>query len=208
MKRTDKFAITVSRQLGSGGSYIGQQLAKRLGVFYADRAIIRGAAEKLSVKDHTVAEREESVPGFWSSFVNATCVYPDLYVPPVMLAPTDYELFMAESEVIRRLAAERAAVVIGRLAFQVLRDHPARVSVYFHAPIDFRVERYAKLYNTTPEDAHKAVVKCDKQRKHYCRTFAGVDPSDARNYDLSIDTARIGSLEKAVELVLNYIQLR
>ena len=85
---------------------------------------------------------------------------------------------------------------------------PARVSVYFHAPIDFRVERYAKLYNTTPEEAHKAIVKCDKQRKHYCRTFAGVDPSDARNYDLSIDTARIGSLEKAVELVLSYIQMR
>ncbi len=208
MKRTDPFVITVSRQFACGGSYIGQQLAKRLGVFYADRAIIRGAADKLSVKDKTVAEREEAVPGFWSSFVNATCIYPDIYVPPVMLGPTDYELFMAESEVIRRLAAERAAVIIGRLAFHVLRDHPARISVYLYANADFRAERYAKNYNVALEEAHKAVAKYDRQRKHYCKTFAGVDPADARNYDLAIDTARIGSLDKAVDLILSYLQLR
>ena len=45
-------------------------------------------------------------------------------------------------------------------------------------------------------------------KKHYCKTFAGVDPADARNYDLAIDTARIGSLDKAVDLILSYLQLR
>ncbi|MGI5867901.1 MAG: AAA family ATPase [Kiritimatiellia bacterium] len=206
MKETDKLVITISRQIGSGGAYIGRLLAKRLDMFYADRAIIRGAAEKLSVNDKAVAEREESVPGFWSSFVNATCLYPDLYVPPVMLAPSDYELFMAESEVIRRLAAERSVVIIGRLGFDVLKDHPARISVFLHASLDFRIERYARLYEVSAKEAKKAVVKNDRQRKRYCRMFASVDPCNATNYDLSIDTERIGSLEKAAELILKYIE--
>lgn len=208
MNTEKQIVITVGRQLGSGGSYIAEEVAKRLGIFYADRSIIRGAAEKLTVQDHTVAEREESIPGFWSSFINTQCVYPELYVPPVVLAPTDFDLYTAESDVITRIAAERSAVILGRLAFHVLRNHPRRVSIYCHASLDYRIARYAQVYNTTEAEAKKQVVKCDKQRKQYCRMFANVDPFDARNYDLAIDTERAGSLDHVVEFILQYLQFR
>jgi cytidylate kinase len=208
MKQNEKFVITISRELGCGGAYVGQQLAKKLGVFYADREIITRTAEQLSVKAATVEKHEETIPSFWNTFINSPCVYPDLYVPPVMLAPTEYDLFVAESDVIKRIAAERSVVIIGRCAFHVLGDHPQRVSVYLHAAPEFRIARYAKLYNVSLAEAEKTVAKCDKERAHYCKNFTGRVASDARNYDLSIDTARLDTLDKAVEFVLDYMRLR
>jgi len=197
--------LTVSRQLGSGGSFVGQEVARRLGFFYADRAIIREAAETLSVKEETVEAHEESVPSFWQAFLSSACIYPDLYVPPVMLLPTENDFFRTESEVIKRVAGERDAVIIGRCGFHVLRDHPGRISVFLHAPLDFRIARYQSVYRSTTEEAEKVVRQCDRERANYCRHFTGCDLVDARNYDLSIDTSRLDHLDQAVALILRYV---
>lgn len=208
MNRNEKFVITVSRQLGSGGSYVGQALAKKLQVFYADREVINKVAEKLSVKEETVEMRDEVIPSFWNSFMNSPFIYPDLYVAPGMIAPTEYDLFVAESEVIKRIASERSAVIIGRCAFHILRDHPQRTSIFLHADLEFRIERYAKLFNVPRDEAKKTIAKCDKERAKYAKSFTGCVATDARNYDIAIDTSRLDNLDKAVDLVLDYMQMR
>ncbi len=208
MKKDEKFVVTISRQLGSGGAYIGQQLAKRLGVFYADREIINRAAEHLSVKEKTIKEREETMPSFWRSFLSSAYVYPDLYVTPIMLVPTEYDFFLAESEVIKQIAAERSAVIIGRCGFHILRDHPNRISLFLHAPSEFRLIRYSKLYKEKQQDAEKTLAKGDKSRAQYCRNFTGCDHADARNYDLSVDTSRLDNLDRAVDVIMAYLQAR
>jgi len=208
MNKNEKFVVTISRQLGSGGAYVGQQLAKRLGVFYADREIISKAAEHLSVKESTVEEREETIPSFWRSFLNSATVYPELYVQPIMLVPTEYDFFLAESEVIKRTADERSAGIMGRCGFHILRKNPNRVSIFLHASREFRVKRYAELYQATQEDAEKTLTRCDKERAHYCRNFTGCDHADAQNYDLSIDTSRLETLDKAVDVIMAYLQAR
>ena len=68
MEESTPFVVTISRQLGSGGSYIGQSIAKQLGIFYADREIIRQTAQKLSMNEHNVELRDESLLSFWNSF--------------------------------------------------------------------------------------------------------------------------------------------
>jgi len=208
MEKKAKILITVSRQLGSGGSYVGQEVAKKCGVFYADRTIIQEAAKKLSVKEETVAEREESVPSLWRAFLSSACIYPDLYVPPVMLLPTDHDFFLAESDVIKRVADERSAVIIGRCGFHILRDYPDRISVFIHADRAFRVERYRTIYKTTEEDAAKIVARCDKERANYFRNYTGCDMTDAQNYDLAIDTSQLKHLDDAVALILRYVELQ
>ena len=208
MKKDEKFVITISRQIACGGAYIGQQLAKRLNVFYADRAIITQAAEHLSVKEKTIEEREETMPSFWRSFLSSAAVYPDLYVTPIMLVPTEYDFFLAESEVIKRIAAERSAVIIGRCGFHILRDHPNRVSVFLHAASEFRLARYSTLYKATEQDAEKTLAKGDKSRAQYFRNFTGCVHEDARNYDLAIDTSRLDNLDQAVDVILAYLETR
>lgn len=208
MKQKANVVITVSRQLGSGGSYVGQEVAKKLRFFYADRAIIQEVARKLSVKEEAVEEREESVPSLWKAFLSSACIYPDLYVPPVMLIPTDHDFFLAQSDVIQRLAAERNAVIIGRCGFHVLRKHPGRISVFLYADRAFRVERYRMIYKTTEEEAEKTVARCDKERGNYFRNYTGHEMTDAQNFDLSIDTSRLKHLDDAVALILDYVKLR
>ena len=70
MKENSQIVITISRQLGSGGAYIGQQLAKKLNIFYLDREIIRQAAKKLSVLEDELEPRDEKHCLFGNPFFN------------------------------------------------------------------------------------------------------------------------------------------
>ena len=71
MKLNSPFVITISRQLGSGGAYIGQQLAQKLNIFYADRKIINEAAKQLSVLEEDLESLEERERSFWQSFLDS-----------------------------------------------------------------------------------------------------------------------------------------
>jgi CMP/dCMP kinase len=205
MKETSPFVITISRQLGSGGAYIGQQLAKSLNVFYADHEIISQAAKQLSVLQEDLESRDEKILSFWKSFIRSYAVAPDTYVPPRFIPPTDRELFKTESAIITRIAGERSAVIIGRCGSHILREHPNHVSIFLHSDITFRIGRVLKLCAVSEEVAGKRIVQSDKERALYHRTFTGKEWADARRYDISMDTSKTG-LDKSAALILKYLE--
>ena len=209
MEQTKSFVITISRQLGSGGAYIGQQLAKNLNIFFADRDIIAKAAKQLSTLEENLESREEKKLSFWNSFINATPHSRDVYMAPIapIIEFTDNELYAVESEIIKHIAGEGPAVIIGRCGFEVLRKHPNHISIFMHADKKFRNERIQKLYALTEESAEKMIERSDKDRAAYCKAFTGKEWADSRNYDISIDTSKLG-IENTVEFILNYIKLR
>jgi cytidylate kinase len=206
VKNTSPFAITISRQLGCGGAYVGQQLAKNLGVFYADREIIGQAAKQFSILKEDLESRDEKILSFWQSFIRSYAIAPDTYVPPQIIAPSDRELFKAETEIIERIAKERSAVIIGRCGSYILREHPNHVSIFLHGDITFRNGRIQKLYNISEEVAGKMIAQNDKERANYNHTFTGKEWTDARQYDISIDISKIG-IDKTVEVILKYLDL-
>jgi cytidylate kinase len=205
MKQTSPFAITISRELGCGGAYVGQQLAKKLEIFYADREIISQAAKQLSVLKEELESRDEKVLSFWQAFIRSYAIAPDTYVPPQIITPSDRELFKTESEVIGRIAKERSAVIIGRCGSYILRDHPNHVSIFLHGAITFRKIRIQKLYAVSEEIAEKMIVQSDKERALYHHTVTGQEWADARRYDISIDTSKI-DVEKSGELIFKYLE--
>lgn len=206
MKQTEPFIITINRQLGSGGAFVGQELAKRLGIFYADREIVTRAAKDLSMLVEDVESYDEKVSSFWQSFLKMYSFgTPDGYMPPQINIPTDRELFDAESEIIKRIAKEGSAVVIGRCGCYVLRDHPHLIRVYLHSDPGFRKFRIQQMKNVTTEAAAKMMQQSDKERALYFQTFTGKEWADARMYDLAINTSKIG-LEKTVDLIVKYIE--
>jgi CMP/dCMP kinase len=205
MKQSTPFVITISRQLGSGGAYIGQHLAQTLDIFYADREIIHQAAKQLSVLEEEVESRDEKIISFWQSFSQVCAFTPGSYMPPEFFPPTDNDLFKTETEIIRRIAGERSAVIIGRCGSYILRDHPNLVSVFLHGDASFRKKRLQDLYNETEEKAGKMIAQSDKERALYYHAFTGREWTDARQYALSIDTSKIG-VDKAVQLILNYLE--
>ncbi|MDD4921553.1 MAG: cytidylate kinase-like family protein [Bacteroidales bacterium] len=207
MKQTKPFVITVNRQLGSGGAYIGQQLADKLNIFYADREIISRAAKELSVLEQDIDFLDEKAPSFWEMVFQNNAFASEIYIPQKMMPPTDRELFEAETEVIEHIAQEKSAVIIGRCGFYLLRDHPNLVSLFLHADSAFRNERIQKQYQVSKDIAEKMLIQNDKERAAYCKTYTGKEWANARNYDLSINTGIIG-VDKTVELILNYLKIK
>jgi len=206
MDRKSMFVVTISRQLGAGGVYVGQQLAKKLNLFYADHEIINRAAKELSVLEETLEAREEKLSSFWRSFLQSYALgAADAYVPSRGNIPTSLELFNAESRVIRRIAEESPAVILGRCGSHILRDHPNHVSVFLHGHASFRAGRISEHYHLSGEAARKALEKSDKERALYHRTFAGGDWTDATKYDIALNTGKIG-LDRSVEIILKYLE--
>lgn len=206
MKQNPPFVITISRQLGSGGSYVGQQLAKRLNIYYADREIISQAAKKLSVLEEDLESHDEKIRSFWQSYLPSYALgTPEVYIPPQIMVPTDRELFKAEKEIIQSISGERSAVIVGRCSSHILADHPNHVSIFLHADTVFRTDRIRKLYNVPEKVAGEMIARSDKERAHYNHAFTGKEWTDARQYSISLDTGKTGA-DKCIEIILKYLE--
>ena len=208
MNEKRQIIITISRQIGSAGEYVGQQLAKELGIPYLDREIIEQAAKLFTPANLDLESRDEKVPSFWKSlFQSSGYISQDGYITPQVFPQTDRDLFNVETDIIERVAEDRSAVIIGRCGWHILREHPNHISLFFHADPSFRNNYLQRLHNISEEDAEKMIITSDKDRARYVRTFTDNEMNDARQYDLSINTGKI-SLDDCVKLILSYIETR
>jgi cytidylate kinase len=194
------FIITISRQLGCGGAFIGEALAKHFGISYADRDIISATAQKFSMHEKDLYQRDEKIITAWQSFLQSITRGPDR-VEHRPLPPTDKELFKAESEVIERLATERSAVIMGRCGSYILRRHPLHVSLFLYASMDFRIKRLCADCSVSETRAQKMIEESDKKRSSYVHQFTGEMWMDATKYDLSVRTDILGVEESAVGII-------
>ena len=206
MTKTMPFVITISRQLGSGGAYLGQRLALRLNALYLDHEIVRQAAQELKIPEEHVAVRDEKVTSNWQSMLQSIAYSNSWsYAPPALGILNDADLYKTESDIITRIANQRSAVIVGRGGHYVLRNHPRCLNVFIHADPDFRQKRVEEVYNVSPEKAMKLMCSVDQERARYLRALTGQDWLDARQYHLSLDTGVLG-LEKAEHIILETLQ--
>lgn len=193
MKQDAPYIITISRQTGSGGAYIGRRLASRLGISYVDREIVNRAAQQLNVSEKVVVSRDEKVTPLWRSLLESTAfANPYTYVPPPLNLPGDKELYRAESNIISDIAKQASAVIIGRGGYHVLRSHPRLLSIFLHAAVEFRQQRIHELYHMSLPEAGKMIQSKDNSRADYLRVITGEDCTDARQYNISLDTGILG----------------
>jgi cytidylate kinase len=196
--------ITISRQIGSGGAHIGQEVAKRLGCRYMDREIVRRVAEHLQEDESLLNDRQERISSFWEKLVQScsVCTPEAGYAPPPLRPLMDGELFAAEALIIRKIAERCSTVIVGRGAFHILSDTPGLVNVFLHAAPEFRIQRVMDVFNIADVGQAEAMVKdSDRQRRRFIRTIAGVEWTDAVNYHISIDTGIVGFAD-AIEMIL------
>ena len=214
MKKNEKFVIAINRELGSGGRTVGRKLAERLHVEFYDKALIKTLEdryslsveeiEKLKGRSNTwLAELKRAL--FASEGMAVTSNY-ILAVPgdkPVQ--PTTYDMFRAEQEILKTIAAEESCVVAGRSGFYVFRDHPNHLSVLIQASMPFRIERVMRKQNMTREQAIKTIEKIDKMRENYVKEYTKTSRYDTRNYDLVI-TADGKTEDQIVDIIMKYIE--
>lgn len=204
--KTTPLAITISRKLGSGGAYVGHKLAEKLNLFYADHVIITRAAEAMSLVLDDIAPHEEKINSWWHNFWANTKIEQFINEGIQSFTPTTSEIFKTESEVIKQIAQEQPSVIIGRNGFHILDGYPGMVSIYLYGNIATRAKRLMEVRKITLEQALLQIEESDKSRAMYVKKFTKKNWEDVHNYDLAIDTSKIG-LDNTVELIINYINL-
>ena len=195
-------SIAISRQQGSGGSYIGRAVADRLGFRYFDREMLRIVAEYL--REHS-STKDEPSGSSWFDRLGPLFAIGSLeagYVPPSPTVLYESEIGGIEERIIREIVDDHAAVIVGRGAAQMLRGHPRVVTVIIHAPEQWRVDRVQQVYKTADRaEASRMVRQSDKERSRFIRTVADVEWTDACGYDLAINSMTLG-LDAAVDLIV------
>jgi len=208
MRNELPLVITISRQFGSGGVFLGGRLAEQLKMMLLDREIIDKVAEKMGVLKENLEGRDEKITPKWQLIINAVAYADSTYcAPPEYFMPNDKEIFKVESEIIQKVSNENPVVIIGRGGGYILRNRPNHISIYLHADIEFRERLIQEQYNISAKAAASYVEAVDKSRTRYVHDITGRDMNDARQYHLSVDTGILG-LEGAEKVIMAYLGAR
>lgn len=203
----DNVVITIARQYGSGGKTIGEMLADRLGVHFYNKELMKLASEDSGISEALFVNADEKVKNT-RLFKIAQNVYSGELIPPESddFTSTD-NLFNYQAKIIRKLAEEESCVIVGRCADFVLKDYDNVLSVFVHAPHDFCMEQAAKKHSMSARELDKFIQKTDKHRAEYYKYHTGREWTDARNYDLCLDSSKLG-FERCVEEIIAYMKVR
>lgn len=203
----DNVVITIARQYGSGGKTIGEMLADRLGVHFYNKELMKLASEDSGISEALFVNADEKVKNT-RLFKIAQNVYSGELIPPESddFTSTD-NLFNYQAKIIRKLAEEESCIIVGRCADFVLKDYDNVLSVFVHAPHDFCMEQAAKKHSMSARELDKFIQKTDKHRAEYYKYHTGREWTDARNYDLCLDSSKLG-FERCVEEIIAYMKVR
>ena len=188
--------LTIGRQFGSGGRIVAQRVAEALHIPFYDKAVIDLAAKETGLSEEFIRQAEQKKT---SSFLY------NLYMSTQNLPVSD-QVFIAESDVIRKVAAQGPCVIVGRCADYVLRNQEDVLNVFIHAPLDERIFRAKEEYHVDAPDVRSYVLKHDKSRAAYYEHFSDRVWGKAQNYHLAVSST-IG-LDNVVELILTLARER
>ena len=194
--------ISICREYCSGGKEIGKKVSDELGYTILDKQLITEAAKK-SGYDESVFEKVDEVA---TNSLLYSLVLGTYGANAAGAMPDNDKLFGLQAEIIRDTAKEKNCVVIGRCADYVLREEPNLIKIFLRADMDFRVERFRSLY-TAPEGKkpEDIINKTDKKRASYYKFYTGNLWKDMNNYDLVINTGKVG-IDNAVATIIDYVR--
>lgn len=192
-KLDKQIVITISREYGSGGRYVGRLIADKLGIKFYDKEIITKLADKTGLSEEYIESNEQKK----ETLVNLNNGY---YFG---LNNSD-ELFLKESELIKELSSKDSCVIIGRCADFILKDRKNVIKVFIYSNMEDKIKRAIKFYKLDKEKAQKEITRIDKLRANHYKYYTQKKWNDHLNYDICINTATLG-VEKSAELVCDVI---
>ena len=203
-----KFVITIERQYGSGGRTVGEMLANDLGVHYYNKELIALASEKSGIAEELFRKADEKIAKHGGIFSRPKKIYEGKLIGPDSPEfTTEANLFNYQAAVIKEIAERESCVIVGRAANFVLRDRDDLVSVFVHAPYEFLMREAEKKQPLTGIDLERYIERTDHIKAAYYHYYTGENWDDARNYDLCLNSGRLG-FEKCVEAIKAYMDVR
>ena len=196
--------ITIGRQYGSGGREIGQKLADIYGIPFYDNELITRAAKESGFAEETFAKAEDKATNsLLYSLAMGINVYgnQDFGFSGLSL---DDRIFLAQSDVIRKVAEEGPCVIVGRCADYVLKEWDDVFNIFVRASLDFRLKRAVDEYGVEEKKAGEVIVKNDKRRANYYSYHVGEKWTNLNNYDLVVRSDLAG-IDNAVACICAYL---
>ena len=203
----DKVIVTIARQYGSGGREIGERLAEELGCKKYGRELVTMCAKETNLSEKVLEEADERpassllytlVTGHFMSAGNGAGA-------SGFHVPINDKLFIAQSDIIRRLADEDSCVFVGRCADYVLRERENVIKVFIHGDIDCRKKRVAERHGISEVEAAEMIAKTDKKRASYYNFYTGGKWGKLENYSLSVNSSLLG-IEGTVKLIADFVR--
>ena len=180
-----KRIITISREFGSGGRFIGEEVAKKLGIAYYDKNIINEIAEKSGLSPEYVLENAELSPKkrlFAYAFAGR-----DMTGKSV-----EDMVYEAQRKVILALAEKESCVIIGRNADYILKDREDVLNVFIHGEMPEKTQRIMRLHNVDAREAAKMMADTDKRRMTNYNFYTEQKWGYASNYTLCLNSSQLG----------------
>lgn len=201
-----KIVITIAREYGSGGRTIGEMLANKLGIHFYDKELAKLASEDSGINEALFNTNDEKVKA--SKLMQFLRPHnSELITPDSDEFTSEDNLFNLQAKVIRQLAERESCVIMGRCADYVLEDYDNVLSVFVHAPHDFKMEQAGLKISLKGKELERFIEKTDRQRAGYYKYHTGREWTDARNYDLCLNSAKLG-FDKCVEEIISYMKVR
>lgn len=180
-----KRIITISREFGSGGRFIGEEVAKKLGIAYYDKNIINEIAEKSGLSPEYIQENAELSPKkglFAYAFAGRD----------VTGKSVEDLVYEAQRKVILELAEKESCVIIGRNADYILKDRDNVMNVFIHGDTQEKIQRITRLYKVEEQKAVKMMVDIDKRRMANYNFYTDQKWGKASNYTLCLNSSKLG----------------
>ena len=189
--------ISIGREFGSGGHYIAEKLAEKLGIELLDRRLIERVAEEKGYEQEAINRFDEkgtsilfsrSINGYSSSASEVVA--------------------QAQFEVLRRDAAEgRSFVVVGRCAEDILREYSGLIRIFIRSDTNSKKKRIMEKYELSEEKALSLMKKMDRERKFYHNYYCNNKWGDSRGYDITINSALLG-LDGTADLIEKLVRAK
>jgi cytidylate kinase len=201
--------LTVSRLYGSGGSEVAALTAKALGWSLLDNAVVDAVATRMGLSIAEVRDREERVPSLVERLTSAMAMGSQEWASPIAAAkrPTDEQLIEVTRHIIDEAIARGPLVVVGRGAQEMLAEREDALHVFCYAPKKALIARTMQREGLGAEEAARLVESTNKERDQWVRLHWERDRRAHENYDLSVNTERLG-IEGAAQLVVSAAKIR
>ncbi len=185
--------ITIAREYGSGGRYIGKLVAEKLGIKLYDKEFVKKVAEETGLSEEFIKNNEQKRDaladlnnGYYFGLNNAD------------------ELFLKESEIIKNTAEKESCVIVGRCADFILNDRKDVTKVFIYSNMENKVKRTTEFYGLDKAKAEKEITRINKLRANHYKHYTEKEWNNPNNYDICINSDTLG-VEKSADLICEIV---
>ncbi len=181
--------ITIEREYGSGGSLIAQRLSEVCNVPCYGREILEAVSKRYDMSVESLERYEETVKG---SFLFTAFMVSQTISGDTERVPTENQMYIAEQNEIKQMAAGGSAVFIGHCASEALKNRKNVVKVFIRCNIEEKRKRIVSDYGIPERNADYIRKRFDNKRANYYFVNTAKKWEDPRNYDIILNSASLG----------------